>query len=415
MIKSHPSSGFRYRAARSDGSIESGFLEAGNIEDATSILAGRGLWPVEVTTAALGTHVVQSPRAPAQSGVLRRRTMPAAQLAVGLRVLADLLESGLPLTRSLAALEELAPAAWRESLPTIQEAVRQGRPLGSALRASPIEFPALVVGIVQSGEAGSGLPHSVRRAGEIMEEVAATHAAILGALAYPIVLGVAGTVSVALLVDVVLPRFAAILSDLGQPLPPTTQIVLNIAAFVRAAWLPGTPLLMLLVIGWHAWTRADGGRRRWHQFLLAVPLVGSVRRSAATARGCGALAALLSSGVPIAPALLHTAKATADGALGARLLAAREAVTHGEPLSRALMKTTAMTPTAVRLVRAGEESGRLAPMLDHAARLERQQAVAQMRMLVRVLEPALITLFGCVVALIASALLQALYSVRPGS
>ena len=108
MIKSHPSSGFRYRAARSDGSIESGFLEAGNIEDATSILAGRGLWPVEVTTAALGTHVVQSPRAPAQSGVLRRRTMPAAQLAVGLRVLADLLESGLPLTRSLAALEELA-------------------------------------------------------------------------------------------------------------------------------------------------------------------------------------------------------------------------------------------------------------------------------------------------------------------
>jgi type II secretory pathway component PulF len=69
----------------------------------------------------------------------------------------------------------------------------------------------------------------------------------------------------------------------------------------------------------------------------------------------------------------------------------------------------------VRLVRAGEESGRLAAMLAHAARLEREYAVGRTKALVRLLEPSLILIFGGIVAFVAAALLQALYSIRPGA
>jgi type II secretory pathway component PulF len=68
-----------------------------------------------------------------------------------------------------------------------------------------------------------------------------------------------------------------------------------------------------------------------------------------------------------------------------------------------------------RLVRAGEESGRLAGMLAHAARLEREHAVSQTKAIIRFLEPSLIVVFGAVVAFVAAALLQALYSIRPGT
>ena len=64
-------------------------------------------------------------------------------------------------------------------------------------------------------------------------------------------------------------------------------------------------------------------------------------------------------------------------------------------------------------MRAGEESGRLAPMLTHAARIEQKAADEIVRAGIRMLEPMLLLTFACVVALIAAALLQAIYSIRP--
>jgi type II secretory pathway component PulF len=75
--------------------------------------------------------------------------------------------------------------------------------------------------------------------------------------------------------------------------------------------------------------------------------------------------------------------------------------------------TAAATPTVVRLVRAGEESGRLAEMLNRAAVLETERARRLVTGAVRLLEPALILMFGGIVAFVAAALLQAVYSVRP--
>jgi general secretion pathway protein F len=215
-------------------------------------------------------------------------------------------------------------------------------------------------------------------------------------------------------VGVVLPRFAALLADLGQPLPASTRLVLDVATMGRNAALPVTFALLVIVGTWRAWIGTEEGLRCWHMLLLGIPAWGDVRRAAAAARGSAALAGLLESGVSIAPALAHAARATGDAAIAARLLEARLAVTRGERLSQALFAAAASTPTTVRLARAGEESGRLAAMLAHASRLERERALAWTRGMVRVLEPGLILIFGGIIAVVAAALLQAVYGVRPG-
>ena len=102
-----------------------------------------------------------------------------------------------------------------------------------------------------------------------------------------------------------------------------------------------------------------------------------------------------------------------DAALAGRILAAREAVVGGQGVARALEAEQAATPTALKLMRAGEETGRLARMLDHASRIEADRADQLIRAVVRMLEPTLIIVFGGIVALVAGALLQAVYSVRP--
>jgi type II secretory pathway component PulF len=390
---------YRYRAAQRSGTVESGTLQAPSREAASDILASRGLFPLEVR---------------AEEGRDRRGArLPSGDLALGLRVLATLLEAGLPLARALAALDELVPASWRPGLPAIREAVREGHSLASALSASPLAFPPLVIGMVQAGEAGSGVASAVNRAAALMESAAETRRAVRNALAYPLILAVAGGSSVMLLVGVVLPRFAGILGDLGQDLPRSAKLVLALSDAVQAGWIPALATVVVVLVAWRAWVGTEAGRKAWHDVLLSVPGIGGVRRASATARFSAALAALLESGVPIAAALSAAARATGDAALSARILAAREAVVGGLGVARALEAEGASTPTALRLMRAGEETGRLGPMLDHAARIEADRADQLVRAVVRMLEPTLIIVFGGVVALVAGALLQAVYSVRP--
>jgi general secretion pathway protein F len=392
---------FGYRAARPDGSLERGELRAPTREGAVATLNARGLFPLEVV---------------ARPATRSRRTrLAASELALGLRVLANLLEAGLPMSRSLVAFDDLAPPGWRPGLDQIRSSVREGQTLAAALRHSDLEIPPLVIGIIQAGEAGSGVAAAVRSAAELTEHSAAIRAAIRAALTYPAILTCAGAASLVLLVGVVLPRFALILADLGQALPPTTRFVLASAAFARAAVVPAAVAITGILLWWRSWTTSSAGRTRWHAWLLAMPGLGTVRRAASTARACSATAALLQSGVPIAGALQHAAAAAGDAAIQGRLLAAREQVMAGQRISRALENVGALTLTATRLIRAGEETGRLAELLEHAARIERERAQDLTRSTVRILEPALILLFGALVALVAAALLQAVYSVRPGA
>jgi general secretion pathway protein F len=224
----------------------------------------------------------------------------------------------------------------------------------------------------------------------------------------------AGSLSLTLLVGIVLPKFATVLSDLGQQLPRSTQLVLHSSALLRTLALPGICLLVGVTIVWRLWTNTPLGRLRWHRMLRQIPVFGSIRRSAATARTAAAMASLLDSGVPVAGALGHASRAAGDAAVERAVLDARTRITHGERPSRAMETTDALTPTAVRLLRAGEESGRLAQMFTHIATIEQERAEQRVRSAVRLLEPTLILVFGGIVAFVAAALLQAVYSVRPG-
>lgn len=390
---------FAFKAVHRDGTLEAGTVEAPSREAALALLGGRGTFPVAVTPG---------------SATAPLSRVSAEDLALGLRALATLLGSGVPLARALAVLDDLVPPTWLTALPEVRRRVAQGEHLAAALHASALPLPAHVIGIIQAGEAGSGLAAAVESAAQLLEARAALRAALRSALAYPSMLAVAGSASIALLAGVVLPRFASLLAESGQSLPFTTRAVVGLGVVAKIALLPGLVALGLGVALWLRWIARPEGRARWHEALLAAPVVGPIRRSAAAANACSALAALLEAGVPLAAALPHAARATGDRVLESRLLAARRRITTGEGVASALQAEGALTPTVARLVRIGEETGRLAGMLAQAARVESAHALQALQRFTRVLEPVLILLFGGVVMIVAAALMQAMYGLRPG-
>lgn len=389
---------YRYRAARDDGGIVRGVLDASDAARAATAVTELGLHPLAVDPT---------------SDAPRRRSANRRDLAIAFRGIATLVSAAVPLERAVAAIEPLARGALRESLAAARAGLREGRTLAAALDGGPGAVPGVVLGMLHAGERGGRLAAALEQVAAHLEQEADLIGRLRQALAYPLVLAVGGTISVLVIGTVIVPRFAELLGDMGQQLPLATRVLLAGSAALRRFWLP----LVVAAIG-GAGLVADRLRRpevrcRWHALLLDLPVIGPVRLGLATTRVARALGGALGVGVPLLGALESAREAAGDAAVAERLGRVRERVAQGAPLAASLERERAVDATALQLVAVGEASGRLAPLCTQAGDLAAQTTERGLKMLVTLVEPALVVVFGGLVAFVAAALLQAVYSLRP--
>jgi general secretion pathway protein F len=390
---------FRYRAARADGGIVEGLVDAGSASDASATVTERGLFPLTVT--------------PAAAAELARRPASRRDLAIVFQSIAALVSAGVPLERAVASSEALARGSLRDTLATARGRLREGEGFAGALAAVGGVVPGIVVGMLRAGERGSQLPLALAQVATHLEQEAELVARVRQALAYPLLLAAVGVASILVIGTVIVPRFAELLGDLGQELPPATRVLLMGSSLLSHYWFLLVPVVAGVVGLGIEVVRRPASRRRIEEALLGVPLVGPVRLALATARIARALGGMLAAGMPLLASLDAAAEAAGDGAASARLTRARERVASGAPLTASLEREAALAPSALQLVQVGESSGRLADMARRAGDLAAQEAQRGLKTLVTLVEPALIVAFGGLVAFVAAALLQAVYSIRP--
>lgn len=392
---------FAFTAVQDSGGVALGELWAPDEAAAREQLARRRLLPLSL---AVGSETVGARRAPA-----------TRDLAVGLRVLASLLDARLPLDKVIAAFATVGPAGWpADAIEELRDRLREGRALSTALRETFPGLPSHIISIVGAGEESGSTGQSCALAAQELETVAESARAVRAALAYPVLLAFAGSIATAVLVGIVLPRFAGLLAEIGQALPWSTRTVLALATAARLGFLPALAAALVGSIAFARWrAAAPDAARRTDAALLRIPIAGAMLFTAAGARVAGTLAGLLRSGVPLPVALPQAGAASGNAEIVARVADASDRVVAGERLSRAFALADALPPSIVQLLRAGEESGDVPTLMAFGARLAREQLQERVSSTVRIIEPALILLFGGVIAIVAAALLQAIYAVRP--
>jgi general secretion pathway protein F len=390
---------FRFRAARADGGIVEGAVDAASASQASATVRDRGLFPLVVALA----PVAETARRPAS-----RR-----DLAIVFQCIAALVSAGVPLERAVASSEALARGALRDTLADARRHLREGEGLAQALGAARGVVPGLVLGMLRAGERGSQLPLALTQVATHLEQEAELVARVRQALAYPLLLAIVGIVSVLVIGTVIVPRFAELLGDLGQELPLATRILLIGSSALSHYWFLLVPAVAGVVALGVEVMRRPVSRRTTEETLLRAPLIGPVRLALATARIARALGGMLAAGMPLLAALDAAREAAGDLAVADRLRRARERVAEGAPLSASLEREGALAASALQLVQVGESSGRLGEMARRAGDLAVQEAERGMKTLVTLVEPALIVAFGGLVAFVAAALLQAVYSIRP--
>jgi type II secretory pathway component PulF len=390
---------FRYRAARSDGKIIAGVVESATASEASRKLTDRGLHALSLEPSLVAER--------------RTRSAPTRELAAVFQGLASLIGAGVPVLRALSATKPVAGTRLGEGLARAADLVREGRSLAESLSALDGLVPNVVIGIIRAGERSSRLAPALDEAALHLELEADLESSLRQALAYPLILLTAGIASTGVIVTIVIPRFAAILADLGQQLPTSTRLLLGTSAFIGHWWWA----LLLAAVGAVALSaRAlTDPTTRLHvaDLLLEVPLLGGVRLALATARASRAAASALNAGVPLLPSLAVAGEAAGDPAVRQRLARTAVEVSEGGALAPALARHKALLPSALQLVAVGEASGQLGPMFRRAGALAGTEAERRLRTLVGLLEPGLVVFFGGMVAFVAAALLQAVYALRP--
>ncbi len=389
---------FDYIARDAGGNRVTGTVEAASRQEALATMAVRTLFPIEV----------DARKAP----LAVQRRVPASMLATTLSQMADLLQSGVPLLRTLEVLRrQISHAGMREILADLHRQVEDGTSLPEAMQRHERVFGQITVGMVQAGSEGGFLEESLSRVADFIELQEELKGRAIGALAYPVVLsGFFSVVVIGLLVFLV-PKFESIFDIMRQrgSLPMLTELLLGASRF---AWQWGIWIALVLALAGSVavkWLKTETGQTWRDLAKLRVPIVGSIFRNLAVARFCRVLGMLLSHGVPILRALHISSQATGNRVLAAAVVSATENISAGQTLAQPLSRCKHFPEAIVEMIAVAEESNRLDRVLIDIADAMQRRTFRHMDLAVRLLEPVMLILIAGVVLLLVIALLLPMF------
>jgi type IV pilus assembly protein PilC len=420
---------FNYVALDARGQEASGLLEAASSSAAISQLRQAGYFPTSVIEEAIiSSDGKQSRRRTVTAGVTKtrakkgivlfqRRKVKSKILMIFTRQLATLIDSGLPLLRSLNVLaKQERDKLMKRTIDKLADSVQSGSTFSDALALHPKIFNDLYVNMVKAGEVGGVLELVLTRLSEFQEKAARIRNKILSAMVYPIIVMTMAMGILCFLLVFIVPRFEVIFHDLlgDKPLPPVTQFVLGASGFMQHHGLILLGLIVAIVVIYNFVGRTRRGRLLIDNFKLRMPLFGNLNRKTAISRFARTLGTLVTSGVPILQALNITRETAGNAAIARAIARVHDSVKEGESIVQPLEASKQFPPMVVSMVDVGEETGKLPEMLLKMADVYDDEVDNAVAALTSMLEPIMIVFLAVIVGTIVLALFTPLISIITG-
>jgi len=314
--------------------------------------------------------------------------------------IAGMARAGLPLDEGLASLaREMGRGRLRRVTDALVDDLRAGKTLPEALEQRRGELPPYYASLAAAGLRTGRLPEVLRTLTDYARAVAQMRAVVFEAFLYPAVVVTLALMLFFVLSAYILPQFEEIFRDFRLSLPAVTKGILAIG---RDAWVRfALPLLVVagLLVAARLWMRyTEVGRRIGTQFLYALPLVGTLVRSARLAAFVELLAILVEHAVPLPEALQLAADASSDPFLAGQARVVRARLEGGDPLGEALKGRGLLPEWVAWMTLAGERRGALPATLYQVAASYRRSVEARANVLRNVLPTAVIIFTAAVLA-----------------
>lgn len=331
------------------------------------------------------SQAIQQPRMP-------QPALSADDLTTLNEEIAGMARAGLPLDQGLAALaSELGRGRLQAVTTELASDLRAGFTLPQALERRGTQVPpfygALVAAGIRTGRIGEVLSTLTMYARSLAE----VRATIISAIFYPLVVIFLGLGLFYVGCTFILPQFDKVFKDFGLRLPTLTLVVLAIGGNIfRMVILP-----LLVVMGGCTLVRlvlrqSPAGRAALAQFIYALPIVGTLVRSARLAAFTDLLGILVDHGVPLPEAFRLAGEASSDPVTANNARFVEDDLRQGVPLGEVIRKRRFARELIIWMIGLGERRGTLGPTLHQVAEVYRRQVEMRAAILRSVLPPFLV-------------------------
>src|SRR5450432_2124994 len=334
----------------------------------------------------------------AKKGKTQGGKVALADLVVFTRQLATMIDAGIAIVQALQALaDQTTNKVMRDVIRDVCSRVESGESLSEALQKHPKTFNRLYYSMISAGEKGGLLAEIMGRLATYLENTERLRKKVKTALMYPTAVTVVAICITTFLLVKVIPTFKDIYSGFGAQLPGPTQFLMDISDLVKK-------YLILFIIaggaaiwGWLYFIKTPKGREFWDGRRIKLPIFGSIAHKICLARFTRTLASLIRSGVPILEVLQIVSQTVGNVIMEKAIKDAATDIERGESISAALGKHPIFPNMIIRMISAGEQTGKIDNMLERISDFLDEEIETTLSGLTSLIEPILIVVLGVII------------------
>ncbi|MGQ9484389.1 MAG: type II secretion system F family protein [Desulfosoma sp.] len=332
------------------------------------------------------------------------------ELAEWCRNLSFLLAAGVPIVQALEDLRRgTGNTLLKDALRGVLALLQEGYSFAESLKKYPKVFPPVLCSLAGIGEETGRLDRTLEDAAVHFTRVDDLISQTKRALWYPCFIVAAMMVALGVWFVYVLPKVFTMFTDMHLSLPLPTRILMKAADTVQRYWL-ALPALALLLIGlWIFSRKSEKLRVLLERGLLRVPIVGRAWRLSIVAFFFEYMSLLLGSGLDVLRSLDLLRRSVPSQRLKVLVPVVEKSIGQGASLAESCEAAGFFNLMELRMIRTGEESGRLVDQLKLLGSFYYKQLITFVETLPKVLEPVLLSVAGVVFLGIVLALLGPIY------
>lgn len=417
---------FAYKARRRSGEVVEGVLEGADRGAALGQIERLGLFPVSVA-AAKGAGAAAGERSKKKTGkrewtallpptareyLVRQRKPKLQELATFTQQLANLLQSGMPLTVALNSMTHLETRGISAAVSKeLRQEVMEGKSLSDSMARQPVIFSDLYVNMVRAGEQSGALVVVLRRMADHFERFAQVQSKFTSALVYPAFVAVVGVGIMFFFMTYMLPKFLTMFDGMQVELPIMTQMLVSLSNLFSGYWWLIIAVVLVTLVLFKRFQSTEEGRRKIDEWKMTAPLFGRVVQLNLFATFARTLSTLLENGVPVLTALKITEQVIPNRLIKEAIARTREDVTDGKTIAQPLARSKVFPQLMVDLVKIGEDTGDVPGALKNVADTYENELAIALRVLTNMIEPVLIIVMAVGVGFLLLSVLSAMFAI----
>jgi general secretion pathway protein F len=385
---------FNYKGIDKSGSEVKGIINVEGINAAKARVRSMGIMLIEINEQTSGS-------VKKNTGISFGNPVSIADLSLMTRQLATLLRAKIQVVEAFSALvDQTDNQNLKITLSEIRQKVNEGSSLAKALADYPKIFDNVYINMVDAGETSGTLDVVLLKLADFTEGQLKLRNKIKSAMTYPVIMMMAGGSMIGIIFIFVIPKITKIFISMKKTLPLQTQVCIWISNFLINYWWL---LIISSILGWVSfkkWLATESGRAKFDLLILKMPVIAEIVTMINVTRFCSTLATLLQSGVPILVSMKIVSNLISNVHMKKAVEDSRQSVSEGASLTGPLIRSELFPPMVTHMIKLGEKSGELEPMLKIVAENYEDQVNNKLSGLTSILEPIMMVMMGLVVAFI---------------